>query len=80
MASGEMTAEEFTRFLTEALELASSHAALGTLVYSCMDWRHMGEMLAAGCDLLNLCVCHVPALPLRRTSPSFSRSAPRASS
>jgi DNA methylase/ParB-like nuclease domain len=60
MASGEMTEEEFTRFLTDSLELASSHAAHGAVFYLCMDWRHVGEMLsagrAAGCNLLNLCV------------------------
>jgi DNA modification methylase len=60
MASGEMTEEEFARFLTETLEVACSHAARGAIIYACMDWRHMREMLAAGratgCDLLNLCV------------------------
>ena len=60
MASGEMSENEFTRFLTETLKLASSHAASGTIIYACMDWRHMGEILAAGraagFDLLNLCV------------------------
>src|ERR1700730_7079871 len=60
MASGEMTEDEFTRFLSETLELAGSHAPGGAIVYACMDWRHMGEMLATGraigFDLLNLCV------------------------
>jgi DNA modification methylase len=60
MASGEMSEDEFTRFLNETLELAGSHAAGGAIVYACMDWRHMGEMLATGraigFDLLNLCV------------------------
>jgi DNA modification methylase len=60
MGSGEMTEDEFAHFLTQTLELASSHAARGAIVYACMDWRHMGEILAAGratgCDLLNLCI------------------------
>jgi DNA methylase len=60
MASGEMTEDEFTLFLTKTLELASSHSARGALIYFCMDWRHMREVLTAGratcCDLLNLCV------------------------
>jgi DNA modification methylase len=60
MASGEMTEDEFTRFLNKTLEFAGSHAASGAIIYACMDWRHMGEMLAAGraagFDLLNLCV------------------------
>jgi DNA modification methylase len=60
MASGEMKADEFTSFLTTALGLAQRHSRPGALVYGCMDWRHLGEMLAAGqanrLDLLNVCV------------------------
>jgi hypothetical protein len=44
IASGEMTEDEFIRFLNETLELISSHAAGGAIVYACMDWRHMGEL------------------------------------
>jgi hypothetical protein len=60
MASGEMDADEFTHFLTQTFELLSAYAAPGALIYACMDWRHMTEILAAihttGCDLLNLCI------------------------
>jgi DNA methylase len=60
MASGELSEDEFTRFLNETLELAGFHAAGGAIIYACMDWRHMGEMLAAGratgFDLLNVCI------------------------
>ncbi len=60
MASGEMTPEEFTAFLTKALDLARAHACPGAIIYACMDWRHMVEMRAAGdtadFDLINLCV------------------------
>jgi DNA modification methylase len=60
MASGEMSEEQFTGFLTATLERATSHAVPGAILYMCMDWRHMREMLAAGraahCDLINLCV------------------------
>jgi DNA modification methylase len=60
MATGEMTEKEFTDFLTASLTLICTYSAGGALVYACMDWRHMGEMLAAGrstqCELLNLCV------------------------
>ena len=60
MASGEMTEADFTRFLTVPLGLCGTHAAAGGIVYVCMDFRHMGEMLAAGrangLELLNLCV------------------------
>ncbi len=60
MASGEMTKREFVEFLTTSMRLMCAHTAPGSLIYSCMDWRHVGEMLAAGdssgCELLNLCV------------------------
>ena len=60
MASGEMSPENFARFLGGAFDLVRAHASPGAIVYACMDWRHMAEMLAAGdsanFELLNLCV------------------------
>jgi DNA modification methylase len=60
MASGEMSEAEFTDFLTTSLSHICAYTAPGALIYGCMDWRHMGEMLAAGrtsgCDLRNVCV------------------------
>jgi DNA modification methylase len=60
MASDEMTREEFARFLAGAFDLARAYASPGAIIYACMDWRHMAEMLAAGdsanFELLNLCV------------------------
>jgi DNA modification methylase len=60
MASGEMTPPEFTEFLTASLKLVCAHCTPGALVFACIDWRHMGEMLTAGhaseCELPNLCV------------------------
>jgi DNA modification methylase len=60
MASGEMTREEFARFLAGAFDLARAYASPGAIIYACMDWRHMAEMVAAGdsanFELLNLCV------------------------
>ena len=48
MASGEMTVAEFTAFLTDALRHLARHSVDGSVHFVCMDWRHMGEMLAAG--------------------------------
>lgn len=48
MASGEMTPAAFTEFLKTTLSLAARHSADRALHYVCMDWRHMGEMKAAG--------------------------------
>jgi DNA modification methylase len=46
--SGEMSRDEFQRFLADSLGLAAKHSAEGSIHYVCMDWRHLGEMLAAG--------------------------------
>ena len=48
VASGEMTPEQFSRFLIECLSLAAKHSADGSIHYVCMDWRHQREMLEAG--------------------------------
>jgi DNA modification methylase len=60
MAAGEMSNVEFTYFLTTALSSASASVAPGAVIYACMDWRHMEEILAAArasnLELLNLCV------------------------
>ena len=60
MASGEMTEEQFTDFLSASLAALCAHSIPGALIYSCTDWRHVGEMRAAGrssgCELLNICV------------------------
>lgn len=48
MASGEMTVAEFTEFLTQSFTLLAQYSSNGSLHYVCMDWRHMGELLAAG--------------------------------
>lgn len=47
-ASGEMSETEFTEFLEATLGNASDTMRDGAIAYVCMDWRHMGEMLAAG--------------------------------
>jgi DNA modification methylase len=47
-ASGEMSEDEFIVFLKTMLGNASAIMRDGAIAYVCMDWRHMGEMLAAG--------------------------------
>ena len=60
MASGEMDRTEFTAFLGQAFRNLAAFSADGALHYICMDWRHLGELLAAGREaygeLKNLCV------------------------
>lgn len=60
MASGEMTKAEFTAFIKTFLEQMTAHLSDGAITFSCIDWRHIFEMLDAGnqvgLQLLNLCV------------------------
>jgi DNA modification methylase len=59
MAAGEMSESEFTGFLATFMGWAAQYSSEGAIHYICMDWRHMGEVLAAGRDLYelkNLCV------------------------
>lgn len=51
MAAGEMSVAEFTGFLERALRNLADHSLDGSIHYVCMDWRHMGEMLAAGASV-----------------------------
>ena len=60
MASGEMSERAYTDFLGKAFRNLAEHSRDGSIHYVCMDWRHLGEVLAAGqsvySELKNLCV------------------------
>src|SRR6185437_2764978 len=60
MGVGEMSSEAFTSFLRQTLGHAAASCRDGAIAFVCMDWRHMGELLAAGhatfSELKNLCV------------------------
>jgi DNA modification methylase len=60
MASGEMTRDQFTAFLSLAFANLAAHSSDGSIHFVCMDWRHMGEMMEAGAanysELKNLIV------------------------
>lgn len=60
MASGEMTSAQFTDFLTTVFGHLADFSVDGAIHFQCMDWRHIGEILAAGgsayTELKNLCV------------------------
>jgi DNA modification methylase len=47
-AAGEMSPDEFTKFLKGSLSLAAQYSRTGSIHYVCMDWRHLDEALAAG--------------------------------
>jgi DNA modification methylase len=59
-ASGEMTSDEFTDFLRKTFRLVARHSVDGSMHLFFMDWRHIGEMMAAGwsvyAELKNLIV------------------------
>jgi DNA modification methylase len=60
MASGEMSTNEFRKFLSETLGAAAQISRDGAVHFVCMDWRHSDDLSAAAGDiyerLLNLCV------------------------
>ena len=60
MASGEMSVEEFVRFLQTVCSHLKAYSLDGSLHYLCMDWRHITELTTA-CnaiytELKNLCI------------------------
>jgi DNA modification methylase len=60
MASGEMSEAEFVAFLTTSMRLLRDFSANNSVHYICIDWRHVGELLAASKqnydEFLNMCV------------------------
>jgi DNA modification methylase len=60
MASGEMSTNEYTDFLTDFLEAALPYLSPEALLYIFIDWRHLFELLSASRALrlhqVNLCV------------------------
>jgi len=60
MASGEMSEAEFLSFLNNALGLVVRYSASNAFAYICMDWRHAGDLIAAGKqnydEFVNMCV------------------------
>ena len=60
MGVGEMSREAFIAFLRQTLGHAATSCRDGAIAFVCMDWRHMGELLAAGeavfSEFKNLCV------------------------
>jgi DNA modification methylase len=47
-ASGELSREEFIRFLADSCNLLKAYSKDGAIHYICMDWKHLEELLAAG--------------------------------
>ena len=46
--SGELSRDEFIRFLTGTCTLLKNYSKNGAIHFVCMDWKHVDELLAAG--------------------------------
>ena len=59
-ASGELDSDAFTEFLATTFRNMVAHSRPGSLHYAFIDWRHLGEMQAAGegafTELKNVCI------------------------
>lgn len=57
---GELSTSDFTAFLTKAHQNMADYAQDGAIIFSCMDWRHLTEIITAGeqasLTLQNICV------------------------
>jgi DNA modification methylase len=47
-ASGELSREEFIRFLTASCAALAKHSKNGAINFVCVDWRHTDELSSAG--------------------------------
>ena len=47
MAAGEMSDEEFAKFLADVMRTSNSFSVLGAIHFICMDWRHAWHMAEA---------------------------------
>lgn len=60
MGCGEMSSQQFTEFLQSTFRALAANSVPGSIHMTCMDWRHMREILDAGhaeyTELKNLCV------------------------
>jgi DNA modification methylase len=58
--TGEMSPEQFTTFLVASLKVLQTSSSPQALIYACMDWRHVHELISAGrqcaLELYNICV------------------------
>ncbi len=90
MACGEMSEAQFTHFLQRVFSNVVEVSLDGAIHFICMDWRHLGEILAAGkavyTELKNVCVWRkttvawAPSTALSTSLSSYSRRGRRLTS
>ena len=49
--SGELSREEFIRFLTDSCTQLKNYSKSGAIHFACMDWKHLDDLLTAGRDV-----------------------------
>jgi DNA modification methylase len=49
--AGELSREQFIRFLKATCGLLAKHSADGSIHYVCMDWRHADELIVVGREI-----------------------------
>jgi DNA modification methylase len=54
VASGELSPSDFIDFLKSWMRLALKFSEHGSIHFVCMDWRHLGELHAAGEEIFGL--------------------------
>jgi DNA modification methylase len=75
MASGEMSSPDFVRFLNTVLDAAAAVSRDGAVHFVCMDWRHIGELLAAANEIYGAALNLVVWAKTNSGQGSFYRSA-----
>ena len=74
VASGEMSPAQFTDFVRRWMTLATRYSKPGSIHFSCIDWRHVGEMLAAGKDVYSTTLNIIVWVKTAPAQGSFYRS------
>jgi DNA modification methylase len=74
MASGEMSREAFTIFLTATLAIAASISIEGAVHYVCMDWRHICELVTVSREVYGAMLNLVTWVKTNAGQGSFYRS------
>jgi DNA modification methylase len=75
MASGEMSSPDFVRFLGTVLDVAAAASCDGAAHFVCIDWRHIGELLAAAQPVYGATLNLVVWVKTNSGQGSFYRSA-----
>jgi DNA modification methylase len=75
MASGEMSSPDFVRFLGTVLDAATAVSRDGAVHFVCIDWRHIGELLAAANPIYGAALNLVVWAKTNAGQGSFYRSA-----